>query len=362
MTADTIGGVWTYAIELARALAPHGVEIDLATMGAPLDIGQRREAAATRNLEVHESNFRLEWMADPWDDVRRSGEWLLHLAEETHPDLVHLNGYAHGALPWAVPTIVVGHSCVLSWWRAVKGGEAPDEWDAYRRAVTAGLRAASAVAAPSRAMLESLERDYGPLTRTGVIANARAVDAYRPGRKMPIVLTVGRVWDEAKNAAAVSAAADGLPWSVYIAGDTRSPDGTQRVFGNVFALGRLSSDVLGGWLSRASIFALPARYEPFGLSSLEAALAGCALVLGDIPSLREVWGDAALFVAPDDVAALRSTLELLIANDAERLRMAERARERALTYAPARMAEEYLGLYRAVAGTGVREEVTTCAS
>ncbi len=32
---------------------------------------------------------------------------------------------------------------------------------------------------------------------------------------------------------------------------------------------------------------LPARYEPFGLSVLEAALSGCALVLGDIPSLRE---------------------------------------------------------------------------
>ena len=62
-----------------------------------------------------------------------------------------------------------------------------------------------------------------------------------------------------------------------------------------------------GW-PRAAIYALPARYEPFGLSALEAALSGCALVLGDIPSLREVWGDAAVFVPPDDAGGLRDAL------------------------------------------------------
>ena len=59
------------------------------------------------------------------------------------------------------------------------------------------------------------------------------------------------------------------------------------------------------WLRRATIFALPARYEPFGLSALEAGLAGCALVLGDIP-MREVWHDAAMFVPPEQPAALEN--------------------------------------------------------
>ena len=43
MTADAIGGVWTYALELVRALAPHGVEIALATMGGPVSPAQRKE-------------------------------------------------------------------------------------------------------------------------------------------------------------------------------------------------------------------------------------------------------------------------------------------------------------------------------
>jgi glycosyltransferase involved in cell wall biosynthesis len=102
-------------------------------------------------------------------------------------------------------------------------------------------------------------------------------------------------------------------------------------------------------MGRAALYALPARYEPFGLSVLEAALAGCALVLGDIPSLREVWGDAALFVAPEDRDGLAGALEWLMSRPAERERLAARARERALTFSPRRMARAYLHLYATLA-------------
>ncbi|MEB3829625.1 glycosyltransferase [Phormidium sp. CCY1219] len=61
----------------------------------------------------------------------------------------------------------------------------------------------------------------------------------------------------------------------------------------------MSPEELSHWYARAAIYAFPARYEPFGLSVLEAALSGCALVLGDIPRLREMWGDAAVFANPD---------------------------------------------------------------
>jgi glycogen(starch) synthase len=153
LTTDTVGGVWTYAIELARALAPHGVEVALATMGAPVRPEQRRQAEALENVRLFESDFKLEWMPEPWNDVRRCGDWLLELEAQTRPDVVHLNGYAHAALPWSAPTVVVGHSCVLSWWQAVKGEPAPPDWDRYAEAVRRGLRAADAVVAPSAAMI-----------------------------------------------------------------------------------------------------------------------------------------------------------------------------------------------------------------
>jgi glycosyltransferase involved in cell wall biosynthesis len=352
MTADTIGGVWTYALDLAKALAPHGVEIALATLGAPLSQDQRRDVELLDNVTVHESDYKLEWMPEPWDDVRRSGDWLLEIEDAFKPDLIHLNGYAHAQLPFAAPIVVVAHSCVMSWWRAVKGEAAPAEWNRYRSEVAAGLADADVVVAPTRAMLDALELEYGSIGGKRVIHNGRDPQLYRRAKKEGFVLTAGRLWDEAKNVAALHAIAPKLLWPVCVAGDDKQPGGDANGTGQrvpaqgVLALGRLDARALSRWFARADIYALPARYEPFGLSALEAAMSGCALVLGDIPSLREVWGDAATFVVPDDRDALLGVIQSLIEQPHRRRQLAGRAMERAQQYAPQRMADGYLACYR----------------
>ncbi len=113
MTVDPIGGVWTYALELTRALEPHGIEIVLASMGAHLTRDQYQQVLARKNVRLFESAYRLEWMDGAWDDVDRAGDWLLEIEERVHPDLIHLNGYSHAALPWNAPVLVAAHSCVL---------------------------------------------------------------------------------------------------------------------------------------------------------------------------------------------------------------------------------------------------------
>ncbi|MDB5289610.1 MAG: group 1 glycosyl transferase, partial [Phycisphaerales bacterium] len=350
MTTDTLGGVWTYAVELAGALQAHGVHVGLATMGAELFAGQRAQIAAMENVTLFESRYKLEWMPDAWDDVRDAGGWLLDLEEQFRPEVVHLNGYAHGALPWNSPVLVVGHSCVMSWWEAVKGEPAPPEWDRYRQEVREGLHAADLVVAPSAAMLEVLQRHYGPLPNSRVIHNGRSAALFGPARKEGLILSAGRLWDEAKNVAALSRVASQLPWPVYAAGDDSPPVGRGWLPAGVRALGRLEPPALAGWLGRAAIFALPARYEPFGLSILEAALSECALVLGDIASLREIWNDAAIFVAPGDDDALRRALKYLARDPAARQEMATRAAARARRYAPALMAWSYRAAYGGLIG------------
>jgi glycogen synthase len=362
LTTDTVGGVWTYATELARALKPHGVEVALATMGAPLRPDQRARAESLDNVRVYESEYRLEWMQEPWDDVRRAGEWLLGVEADFMPDVVHLNGYAHGALPWRAPVMVVGHSCVLSWWQAVKGEAAPAAWDRYRDEVRRGLRAADVVVAPSAAMLLELRRLYGRLPQGMVICNGRDSTAFRRGPKEPLVLSAGRLWDEAKNLTLLERAAPHLPCPVYVAGDDRSPDGAAARTRHTLALGRLDDSAMAHWLSRASVYALPARYEPFGLSVLEAALADCALVLGDTASLREVWADAALFVAPDDADGLASAIRGLAESPARREQMATRARARARRYSPQRMAQQYVLAYESLLCPRPRAESTEAVS
>ncbi len=349
MTADAVGGVWTFALELIAALATEAVAEDvsvtLAVMGGGLSDAQRDEASGSAAEAVHETDLALEWMSDPWKEVDQAGDWLLGLAERVRPDVVHLNGYAHAQLPWPAPTLVVGHSCVLSWWAAVKGEPAPARWDEYRRRVAAGLAAADAVVAPTAAMLDELGRWYG--ARGGqVIANCRRTGWVVKAAKEPIVVGAGRLWDDAKNLAALDRAAAHLAWPVVLAGDPVHPEGSTRATGAAHAAGALPFAELAALLGRASVFALPARYEPFGLVALEAAMSGCARVLGDIPSLREVWGDAATYVHPDDDDGLLAVLGELLSTPGLASARGAAARRHAARYQPAATASAYLAAYR----------------
>jgi glycogen synthase len=345
MSADTIGGVWTYAIELANALNAHGVEVALATMGAPLTDDQRATVLRAPNVTLFESRFKLEWMDEPWSDVRSAGDWLLSVQHQFKPDLVHLNGYVHAALDWQIPKIVVGHSCVLSWWQSVRYASAPPETDYYRNQVSQGIASADLLIAPSHGMMSFLNRFYGPLPLCRVIANARNPALFTPLVKKPYIFSAGRLWDEAKNISALQKVASDIQWPVLLAGQSTHPSGTTVAPRNVSILYQLSENQMAAWLSSASIYAMPARYEPFGLTILEAALSGCALVLGDIESLRENWSGAACFVHPEDSEALRSALQHLIENSSLREHLALKARERALQFSPRRMASEYFVAY-----------------
>ncbi|MFL5955004.1 MAG: glycosyltransferase family 4 protein [Gaiellaceae bacterium] len=329
MTADTVGGVWTYAVDLVDALARQGVEVHVATMGRLPDDDQRRALP-----RLYESSYRLEWEDDPWTDVEEAGSWLLGLARELEPDLVHLNGYVHARLPWPAPVLVAAHSDIVSWWRAVHASAPPAVYDRYISGVSAGLRAAHAVVAPTRAVLDDLERNYRFASPQFVVANGRAaVSSVVP--KEPFVAAVGRFWDAAKNLPVLERIGEGSRWPVVAAGP-----GT--------AVGRLAQAEVGKLLARAAIFASPVRYEPFGLTILEAAAAGCALVLADIPSLRELWADAAVFAPSDDAEAFGAAIDALTRDDELRASLAHRARRRAALYSLERMGEGYLAVYDTV--------------
>jgi glycogen synthase len=352
MSADTVGGIWNYAVDLTRALVALGHEVILAALGEPHP-DQAKGVLALPGIEFYARPFRLEWMEDPWEDVQACGEWLLRLEDRAGPDIVHLNSYSLASLPWESPVVVTGHSCVLSWWEAVRGCEAPAIWNRYRAEVRRGLQAAALVTAPSGAMLERLEFHYGPFSQSRVILNGRDGRPFVPAKKEPIVFSAGRIWDEAKNIAMLERIAGDLPWPLFLAGECSLPGASKKPRkepAGACHLGRLTEADLAQWVGRASIYALPARYEPFGLSVLEAALAGCCLVLGDIPSLREIWQDAAIFVDPGCDDALREAICELIDDPEQLTALALQARKRALALDSEAMARGYLQAYRDAIG------------
>ncbi|MBV9555260.1 MAG: glycosyltransferase family 4 protein [Alphaproteobacteria bacterium] len=343
MTGDTVGGVWSYALQLVEALAPHGVEVLLVAMGGEPNRDQLRAAAALPNLRLIASPLKLEWMAEPAADLRRTRDRLREAEARFAPDVVHINGYADAAAGFAAPVAVVAHSCVPSWWRACRQDAIPACWDAYRDRLARGVAAARCVVAPSCAFLDSFIAANGTPRCSRVIHNGRDPERYRPGRKRRFALATGRLWDEAKNIAAVCRAASQIAHPVSVAGPG-SPHGA--VPHNLRLLGRLDGAALAAQMAEAAVFVAPARYEPFGLAVLEAALSGCALVVGDIPTMRELWDGAAHFVDPDNSDALAGTIERLLSDAGAAQSAGRAARRRALTYSAERMARGYVALYR----------------
>lgn len=359
MTTDTIGEVWTYTLELCRALAPHGVQIALASLGRLPSKDQRRQVAELSNVELHESNYRLCWMANSWADGASAGRWLLALERKFQPAVVHLNDLGQAGLPWRSPTLLATHSCVFSWWDAVKKQPPPKEqWRRYQIVVRNSVQRADQVVAPTQAMLAALLRHYGPAKASQVIFNGRDFPALVPAPQRapttigsavdPYIFTTGRRSDKAKNIAQLSMVSNQVQWPIYVAGKRDDPNGGRSEPESLNHLGVLSNRQMAYWLKRAAIYVAPAYYEPSGLDILEAARSGSALVLSNIASLRELWGDAAIYISPDDSDALCTALNRLIDDPVLRQQMADRAWRRAQLYRSYHMAQGYLDSYHSL--------------
>jgi glycosyltransferase involved in cell wall biosynthesis len=346
MTADTVGGVWTYASGLASALAASGAEISLVTMG-PRPRADQREMLPPA-VRLIESDLALEWQDPEAEHIAHARGFLAAVERQVAPDIIHLNSYREASFDWNAPVILVAHSCVNSW--GVACGDvaflSEPRWRHYTSLVAKGLDRADRWVSPTSAFGDVVHDLYRPCSRPMVIRNGVSPPAALPSGKECTILAAGRMWDAAKNLSLMSEAASGLDWRASIAGPIASS--AEKSSGDIELLGELSHGDLTARMQRAAIFASPARYEPFGLAVLEAAQAGCALVLSNIPSFRELWDGAALFVATDDARALRAALADLSLDLRGRTRLQRAAFARAKHYSMMRMAAAYSRLYRSL--------------
>jgi len=372
LTTDTVGGVWDYTVTLARQLDALGCEVLIAALGEPRD---ERLARIPPGVQVTSRSYRLEWMEGAADDVREAARWLRELSQLWAADVVHLDQLAyagtagdrgqgtgdslhgrspsHGSSRFPCPVVTVAHSDVLSWWTHVRGGEAPSRWGEYARWVADGLLASDAVVAPTAYQASLLARHYGVHGARVIHNGAEPPAADLPAKGEPLVLCVGRAWDEGKGVDLLDAAAGMLGSAhspIHLLGETTAPHGGEFRASNLVMHGRVERAEVDEWMRRAQVYVAPSRYEPFGLAPLEAALSGCALVLSDVGTFRELWDGCAEFFPSGDATALAEVLGRLAGDPQRVATMAERARGRALRrYGADRMAKEYVALYRELA-------------
>jgi len=358
VTADTLSGAWTYTRELVTGLVTRGVRVTLVSFGEIPLPEQTTWMDHLHGLDYRPTAFRLEWMQEAEDDLPESSAFLAALVRELRPDVLHLNQFCYGDLQVDVPRVVMAHGDLLTWTQAVGAPRAnrPMKW--YRDTIVRGIEGADALLAPSAWMLDRISACYGYPQRGEVIYPGRNPIFFNPYvSKDDCVLAVGRMVDASKQVFLLTQHAHPMPVCIVGAEHTvptlRLPiraDVKVAIDQTSVAIrGPQTEAQLRALYSRASIYAATARYEPLGMPALEAAFSRCAIVANDIPSFREVWGDAALYFRTNDAASLAESIRML--NDDRPMRRAyaelayTRARERFTTK---RMIDDCLSLYRSL--------------
>lgn len=347
MTADAVGGVWTYALDLAEGLAARGWRTTLAVLGPAPGMSQRLQARQVPGLDLHLTSLPLDWLAENPGELKRTAAAVARLCRETGAEVAQLNTPSLAALAaFPVPVVSVCHSCLATWWATMRDSPLPPDFLWRTTLLRQGYAASSALVAPTRAFAAATATVHDLAEQPTAVWNGRRPLAWTGSTsQVDSVLTLGRLWDEGKNVAVLDRAAGRLRWPVQAAGATEGPNGAHIALRHIHSLGRLDETEVTVLLAQRPVLASLARYEPFGLAVLEAAQAGCALVLSDIPTFRELWDGAAVFVPPDDEAAVALALDRMMADRAERDRLGDAARERARRYSTAAMLNAMLALY-----------------
>ncbi|HEU0099857.1 MAG TPA: glycosyltransferase family 4 protein [Allosphingosinicella sp.] len=349
VTADSAGSLWPYGLDLARGLSRLGHETVLALTGPAATDAQIRSATAIPGLRLVDTGLALDRTAEDEASLVRTAEGIALLADEVGADVVQLNTPALAALAdFGQPVVAVLHSCVATWWETVQGTRLPDDFAWRTDLVAGGLRAAGEVVVPTAAFGDSVRRRYRLESAPRTVHHGRSPLAVPTGVPHDFVFTAGRLWDQGKNLGLLDSAAARIGVPVRAAGPIAGPNGGPVMFDNIHCLGTLDEAELGRCLSARPVFVSAALYEPFGLAVLEAASAGCALVLSDIPTFRELWDEVAIFVDPRDEDGFARAIGDLAGDDFERAVLGRAARERAARYTPDAMAAQMANIYRSL--------------
>jgi glycosyltransferase involved in cell wall biosynthesis len=116
---------------------------------------------------------------------------------------------------------------------------------------------------------------------------------------------------------------------------------------SVHFAGYVHADDLSAVYSLATTLAYPSLYEGFGLPVLEAMASGCPVVASRVASLPEVGGDAAVYVEPRDVDAIRLALHDVVGDTERRREMRASGLALAGRFSYAATAVATLGAYEA---------------
>jgi len=98
----------------------------------------------------------------------------------------------------------------------------------------------------------------------------------------------------------------------------------------------------------ASLFVFPSFYEGFGIPPLEAAACGCPLVVSNVSSLPEIYGDAAYYVDPYDVENITEGMYKVLTDNKLRMKLIQNGLERVKMFSWDISAKKHINVFEEV--------------
>jgi len=327
--------------------------------------GMRYGLAAATSIDLYvsemaaHSRFRVEVVAEcgdpplpaaavhvlprfPFAETQRRARRIAALAHALSPSAVvvqqHLPSAAALQARVGVPIILQKHNFL----RVSRGASWLRDASHWRRARQ--LNALAGLTFVSQAVLADFERDWPEVTiPRRVVANGFDPASWRPQEtRERTVLVVGRATPEKGLLEAARALAAILPrhadWTATFV--VSEPDGFPDYFATLEAtlapLGPRARLLVGrpfdevkALNERAAIALAPSVWrEPFGRTCLEAHAGGAAVVSSGSGGLREISGEAALYLPAVEPAQIAAAVETLIEDEALRGRLATEGRAR----------------------------------
>jgi len=227
----------------------------------------------------------------------------------------------------------------------------------------------------SHVSAQQIRRDFGVAPeKLRMVANGVDTDLFRPDpdgtRATRELLCIGRAADPNKGIKTLIEALALLPSDVTLTlVDEDTPDNVGRKRAHELGcadrlnlVGRVSSDALVRLYQRATLVAVPSRYEGFGLPAVEAMACATPVVAcrsGALPEVLEVAGGGVV-VERDDPHALATGIQLLLDDPVRRHELGARGRERVVAaYAWPRIAAATAEVYEEVVSARGRPARTT---